>query len=69
LHLIGESPELGAPEWKTAMELASIDNPPARPAPHPICLLIPSADEAEWQDLTDDIRANSVLLDTRLGCE
>jgi ParB/Sulfiredoxin domain len=61
LHLIAESSELGAPEWKTAMELASIDNPPARPAPHPICLLIPSADEDELQDLTDDIRAHGLI--------
>ena len=43
------------------MELASIDNPPARPAPHPICLLIPSADEDELQDLTDDIRAHGLI--------
>ena len=43
------------------MELASIDDPPARPAPHPICLLIPSADEDELQDLTDDIRAHGLI--------
>src|SRR5271169_4120732 len=43
------------------MELASINNPPARPAPHPICLLIPSADEDELQDLTDDIRAHGLI--------
>jgi ParB-like chromosome segregation protein Spo0J len=44
-----------------AMELTPVDNPPARPAPHPICLLIPSADEDELQDLTDDIRAHGLL--------
>ena len=43
------------------MELASIDDPPARPAAHPICLLIPSADEDELQDLTDDIRAHGLI--------
>jgi ParB-like chromosome segregation protein Spo0J len=43
------------------MELTPIDNPLARPAPHPICLLIPSADEDELQDLTDDIRAHGLL--------
>src|SRR5271169_2537615 len=43
------------------MELASINNPPARPAPHPICLLIPSADEDELQDLTADIRAHGLI--------
>src|SRR5271165_5250729 len=43
------------------MELTPIDNSPARPAPHPICLLIPSADEAELQDLTDDIRAHGLI--------
>ena len=43
------------------MELAPIENPPARPAPHPICLLIPSADEDELQDLTDDIRAHGLI--------
>jgi ParB-like chromosome segregation protein Spo0J len=43
------------------MELASIDNPRARPGPHPICLLIPSADEDELQDLTDDIRAHGLV--------
>jgi ParB-like chromosome segregation protein Spo0J len=39
----------------------AIDNPPARPAPHPICLLIPSADDDELQDLTDDIRAHGLI--------
>jgi ParB-like chromosome segregation protein Spo0J len=43
------------------MELTYIDNSPARPAPHPICLLIPSADEYELQDLTDDIRAHGLI--------
>ena len=38
-----------------------INNPPARPAPHPICLLIPSADDDELQDLTDDIRAHGLI--------
>jgi ParB-like chromosome segregation protein Spo0J len=44
-----------------ATELTSVDNPPARPSPHPICLLIPSADEDELQDLTDDIRAHGLI--------
>jgi len=61
LHLISESPELGAPKRQTAMELAPNENPPRRPAPHPICLLIPSADEDELQDLTDDIRAHGLI--------
>jgi ParB-like chromosome segregation protein Spo0J len=43
------------------MELKPINNPPARPAPHPICLLIPSADDDEFQDLTDDIRAHGLI--------
>jgi ParB-like nuclease domain len=43
------------------MKLTPIDNPPARPNPHPICLLIPSADEGELQDLTDDIRAHGLI--------
>ena len=43
------------------MELTPIDNPPARPLPHPICLLIPSAGEDELQDLTDDIRAHGLI--------
>jgi ParB-like chromosome segregation protein Spo0J len=43
------------------MELTPIDNSPARPAPHPICLLIPSADEDELQDLTDDIRTHGLI--------
>ena len=43
------------------MQLTPTDNSLARPAPHPICLLIPSADEDELQDLTDDIRAHGLL--------
>ncbi len=43
------------------MKLTPIDNPPARPNPHPICLLIPSADDDELQDLTDDIRAHGLI--------
>src|SRR5215475_244528 len=46
---------------KMAIELTPVDNPPARPSPHPICLLIPSADEDELQDLTDDIRAHGLI--------
>ena len=37
------------------MNLTPIYNPPERPNPHPICLLMPSADEDELQNLTDDI--------------
>jgi ParB-like chromosome segregation protein Spo0J len=61
LQLVSESPELHAPEQNTATELKPINNRPARPAPHPICLLIPSADEDELQDLTDDIRAHGLI--------
>src|ERR1700722_7512183 len=61
LQLVSESPELRAPTQNTAMELKPINNPPARLAPHPICLLIPSADEDELQDLTDDIRAHGFI--------
>ena len=43
------------------MELTPIHNSLARPAPHPICLLIPSADEDELQDLTDDVRAHGLI--------
>jgi ParB-like chromosome segregation protein Spo0J len=43
------------------MELIPVDNLPRRPSPHPICLLIPSADEDELQDLTDDIRAHGLI--------
>jgi ParB-like chromosome segregation protein Spo0J len=45
----------------TATELNPINNPPGRPAPHPICLLIPSADDEELQDLTDDIRSHGLI--------
>ena len=61
LHSISESLELAAPEPKTAMELTPIDNPTLRPAPHPICLLMPSADAFELQELTDDIRAHGLI--------
>ena len=61
MQLVSESPELRAPEQNTATELKPINNPPARPAPHPICLLIPSADDDELQDLTDDIRAHGLI--------
>jgi ParB-like chromosome segregation protein Spo0J len=43
------------------MEQTSFINPTAWPAPHPICLLIPPADEDELQDLTDDIRAHGLI--------
>jgi ParB-like chromosome segregation protein Spo0J len=43
------------------MELTLIEAPPAGPAPHPICLLIPSADEDELQDLSNDIRAHGLI--------
>jgi ParB-like chromosome segregation protein Spo0J len=43
------------------MKLTPIESPSARPDPHPICLLIPPADEDELQDLTDDIRAHGLL--------
>jgi hypothetical protein len=61
LHSPGESPELGARKGKTAMELTPIENPTARPAAHPICLLIPAADEEELLELTDDIRAHGLI--------
>jgi ParB-like chromosome segregation protein Spo0J len=61
LQLVRESPELHTPEQNTATELKPINNPPARLAPHPICLLIPSADDDELQDLTDDIRAHGLI--------
>src|SRR5580693_4242697 len=32
-----------------------------QPKPHPICLLMPSADEDELHSLTDDIRAHGLL--------
>src|SRR5271166_1185813 len=43
------------------MNLTPIYNPPERPNPHPICLLMPSADEDELQNLVDDIRAHGLL--------
>jgi ParB-like chromosome segregation protein Spo0J len=43
------------------MELTVCENPGARPGAHPICLLIPPADEDELQDLTDDIRAHGLI--------
>jgi hypothetical protein len=43
------------------MNLTPIYNPPERPNPHPICLLVPSADEDELQNLTGDIRAHGLL--------
>ena len=43
------------------MKLTPIDNPSERPSPHPICLLIPPADEYELQDLADDIRAHGLI--------
>jgi ParB-like chromosome segregation protein Spo0J len=43
------------------MNLMPVYNPPERPIPHPICLLMPSADEDELQNLTDDIRAHGLL--------
>ena len=43
------------------MNLMPVYNPPERPNPHPICLLMPSADEDELHNLTDDIRAHGLL--------
>jgi ParB-like chromosome segregation protein Spo0J len=43
------------------MILVPIYDPPERPRPHPICLLMPSADEDELQSLADDIRAHGLL--------
>jgi ParB-like nuclease domain len=43
------------------MNLTPIYNPPERPNPHPICLLMPSADEDELQNLADDISARGLL--------
>jgi ParB-like chromosome segregation protein Spo0J len=43
------------------MNLKPITDPPERPEPHPICLLMPSADEDELQNLVDDIRAHGLL--------
>jgi ParB-like chromosome segregation protein Spo0J len=61
LHSVSESPEVSAPPIEQAMELTPIDNSRAWPRPHPICLLVPSADEGELQDLTDDIRAHGLI--------
>jgi hypothetical protein len=43
------------------MNLTPIYDPPERPNPHPICLLMPSADEDELQSLTDDIGAHGLI--------
>ena len=43
------------------MNLTPIENQPEPPRPHPICLLIPPADEGELRDLTDDIRAHGLI--------
>lgn len=43
------------------MNLRPIYAPPEQPKPHPICLLMPSADEDELQGLTDDIRARGLF--------
>ena len=43
------------------MNLTPTYDPPERPEPHPICLLMPSADEDELQSLTDDIRVHGLL--------
>jgi ParB-like chromosome segregation protein Spo0J len=43
------------------MNLTPDYDPPKRPTPHPICLLMPSADEDELQSLTEDIRAHGLL--------
>jgi hypothetical protein len=43
------------------MNLRPIYAPPEQPKPHPICLLMPSADEDELQGLTDDIRAHGLF--------
>jgi ParB-like chromosome segregation protein Spo0J len=43
------------------MNLTPISDPPERPTPHPICLLMPSADEDELASLIDDIRAHGLL--------
>jgi ParB-like chromosome segregation protein Spo0J len=43
------------------MQMTPVYNPPERPNPHPICLLMPPADEDELQNLTDDIRAHGLL--------
>jgi ParB-like chromosome segregation protein Spo0J len=43
------------------MNLTPTFDPPEQPKPHPICLLMPSADEDELQSLVDDIRAHGLL--------
>ena len=43
------------------MNLTPIYDPPEQPKPHPICLLMPSADEDELRGLVDDIRARGLL--------
>jgi ParB-like chromosome segregation protein Spo0J len=43
------------------MNLTPIYDPPQRPNPHPICLLMPSADEDELESLIADIRAHGLL--------
>jgi ParB-like chromosome segregation protein Spo0J len=43
------------------MNLTPLYDPPEQPKPHPICLLMPSADEDELRGLTDDIRAHGLL--------
>jgi hypothetical protein len=43
------------------MNLRPIYAPPEQPKPHPICLLMPSADEDELQGLTDGIRARGLF--------
>ena len=43
------------------MNLKPNSDPPERPEPHPICLLMPSADEDELQNLADDIRSHGLL--------
>src|SRR5580658_10110053 len=43
------------------MNLTPIYDPPEQPKPHPICLLMPLADEDELQSLVDDIRAHGLL--------
>jgi len=43
------------------MNLRPIYDPPEQPKPHPICRLMPSADQDELQSLTDDIRAHGLF--------
>jgi ParB-like chromosome segregation protein Spo0J len=43
------------------MNLTPVCGLPEQPKPHPICLLMPSADEDELQSLTDDIRVYGLL--------